>query len=136
VRTSATYRITAHSAELTAAAVTTALGVAPSRTVEAGERMTPRASIARQSYWSLSSGDIPEPGAELADSLTRVLNQLHPLRAKLWTLAETGYEMDWFCYLGSHATEHAAEIPREVMHQLLDVPGTLLLDIYDEDDDN
>ena len=29
-------------------------------------------------------------------------------REQLWKLAEAGYEMDWFCFLGSHAVEHAA----------------------------
>jgi len=43
--------------------------------------------------------------------------------------------MDWFCYIGSHPTEHAAELSRELMRRLLDLPGALLLDIYDDYDE-
>jgi hypothetical protein len=56
-------------------------------------------------------------------------------RADLWKLVEVGYTMDWFCYLGSHAAEHAAVLSRELMQKLLDVPGDVLLDIYDDYDE-
>lgn len=41
--------------------------------------------------------------------------------------------MDWFCYLGSHAAEHAAELPRTLLQQRLDLPGALLPDVYEDD---
>lgn len=131
----ATYRVYGATAGLTASGVTDRLGLVPSRSVEVGERPSPKAQIAQASYWALSSGEAPEDGAELTETLTRVLDQLHPVRKQLWNLADEGYDIDWFCYLGSHATEHAAELPRAFMQRLLDVPGALLLDVYEDYDD-
>ncbi len=50
----------------------------------------------------------------------------------LWKLISLGYEIDWFCYVGSHAMEHAVELDRAVMTRLLAVPGDLLLDFCDD----
>ena len=84
--------------------------------------------------WSLSSGVGPVDGIELQDQFERVLDDLHPLRDRLWKLADAGYTMDWFCYVGSHAAERAVELPRDLMQRLLDLPGVVFLDIYDDHD--
>jgi hypothetical protein len=43
--------------------------------------------------------------------------------------------MNWFCYLGSHAVEHAVEPSRDLLQDLLLIPGELLSDAYDDRDE-
>jgi hypothetical protein len=93
-------------------------------------------TVSEPGPWRLASAAAPVEGSELSEQLAVLLDQLHPRRGDLWALVDQGYEMDWFCYLGSHGTEHAAELPRELMQRLLDLPGTLLLDVYDESPDD
>jgi hypothetical protein len=38
----------------------------------------------------------------------------------------------WFCYIASHATEHAAELDRQTLQRLLALPGDLWLDVCGE----
>lgn len=75
------------------------------------------------SCWSLQSGDGPDDGVELSTQLDLVMAALDPRRDELCSLADEGYEIDWFCYVGSYATEHAVELSRELMQQLLAFPG-------------
>jgi hypothetical protein len=44
-----------------------------------------------------------------------------------------GYQANWFCYLASHATEHAAELDRQLLQRLLALPGNLWLDVSGDD---
>ena len=135
VRTMATYRIVGAATELTAARVTSALEVSPTKSGERGERPTPRSPVAHASWWSLASGAEPDDATELSTQLDRVLAKLTARREALWALADEGYEMDWSCYVGSHATEHAVELSRQLMERLLAIPGELLLDVYSDEPD-
>jgi hypothetical protein len=135
----ATYRIVGRTRDLTAAHVTDVLGIGATKAYERGERLGPRSPVSEVSQWSLRSGDDPEDGVELSTQLERVMERLTPRRDQLWRLADEGYVIDWFCYVGSYATEHAVELSRQLMTQVLELPGELLLDFYedhpDDDDD-
>jgi len=127
-------------ATLTAAEVTRRLGIRPTRAVEAGDRVGRRPDATRDtSAWLLSSGAGIEEGNELAPQLHRLLAVLEPVTAQLWDLARAGYEANWFCYIASHATEHAAELDRHTLQRLLALPGDLWLDVcgdgFDEEDE-
>lgn len=45
-----------------------------------------------------------------------------------------GYWANWFCYLGSSACEHAAELDRDTLGRLLGRSGELWLDVYPDDE--
>jgi hypothetical protein len=79
--------------------------------------------------WLLSASTDIETGVELATQLDRLLVILEPVTALLWDLVEAGYEANWLCYVASHATEHAAELDRQLLGRLLTLPGDLWLDI-------
>ena len=131
----ATYRIEGAATALTAARVTETLDLTPSSSWEIGERPAPRSPGARASRWSLSSCYGPASGVELSAQLDSLLAILHPRREQLWKLAGAGYEMDWFCFPGSYATEHPAVLSRQLLQGLLAIPGEILLDIYHDEPD-
>jgi hypothetical protein len=132
VRTTATFRLIGDAA-LTAEAVTRRLGILPSRAFEAGDRVSRRSRAARgSSAWLLNSSSGIEDGTELAEHLHRLLDDLEPVTAQLWDLVHAGYEANWFCYIASHATEHAAELDRPTLRRLLVLPGDLWLDVCGE----
>jgi len=136
METRATFRLFGD-AGLTAAAVSRRLGLQPTRALEAGHRVSRRSEATRQSSaWLLSSGPAIEEGVELAVQLQRVLAVLEPVTATLWDLVSEGYEANWFCWIASHATEHAAELDRRTMQRLLALPGDLWLDACGDDFDN
>ena len=122
VQTTATFRLFGD-ATLTAEAVTRRLGILPSRAFEAGDRMSRRSQAARgSSAWLLTSSLGIEDGTELAEHLHRLLDDLEPVTAQLWDLVHAGYKASWFCYIASHATEHAAELDRHTLQRLLTLP--------------
>lgn len=130
MRTRATFRLVGDDGNLTAAAVTQKLGIQPTRAVEAGARLGKRSTARRtEAIWTLSSSPDIDDGIELADQLNRLLAELEPHSAALWELAEAGYDANWFCWVESHATEHAVEIHRQLMQRLLALPGDLWLDV-------
>lgn len=136
VQTTATFRLFGH-ATLTAAAVTRRLAIAPTRALEAGGRISSRSARTRDSSaWLLSSGPGPEDGTELTEHLHRLLTILEPVTGPLWDLVNEGYEANWFCYIASHATEHAAEIDRPTLQRILALPGDLWLDVCGDGTDN
>jgi hypothetical protein len=129
VQTRATFRLCGDSGQ-TAAAVTRRLGIAPTRAFEAGDPVSSRSARPRGcSVWLLSSSPAIEDGIELSDQVHRLLAALEPVTAPLWELIHEGYEAAWFCYLASHATEHAAELRRPTLQRLLALPGDLWLDV-------
>jgi len=85
--------------------------------------------------WSLGSAADAEYGVELGTALTVPLERLEPLADRLWDLHAGGHWIDWFCFVESHATEHAAKLSRSVLVRLLALPGDLLLDVYPDDED-
>ena len=118
-----------------ASEVTDRLELRPTRAVETGERASPRSPVQDEPRWSLASAPHVESGVELADQLCRLLDLLEPRADELWRLVEEGWAANWSCYLGSRATEHAAELDRAVLTRLLRLPGDLWLDVYPEDEE-
>lgn len=136
METTATFRLTGN-ATLTAAAVTRRLGIQPARTFETGDPVSSRSAAARDSsLWLLSSSPGIETGTELTDHLHRLLAILEPVTAPLWELTRIGYDANWFCYIASHATEHATELDRQTMQRILALPGDLWLDVCGDDADH
>ena len=132
MRTGATFRLFGDD-RLTAADVTARLGLAPTSDHEAGSRKGPRSPVRTSSGWFLSTGT--DDGVELSAQLQALLDELEPLTSVLWDLVSMGYEANWFCYVGSHATEHAAELDRALLARLARLPGDLWLDIYGDEYD-
>lgn len=135
----ATFRLFGDST-LTAAEVTARLGIQPTRSSEVGDPVGRRTAATRDSSaWLLSSSPGIETGTELAEHLHRLLAILEPVTAQLWDLVRAGYDANWFCYVASHAMEHAAELDRQTMQRLLALPGDLWLDVcgdgFDCEDD-
>ena len=129
METSATFRLFGD-ARLTAAAVTRRLGIQPTRALEAGDRVGRRPGATRDSSaWLLTASPGIEAGTELSGQLHRLLAALEPVTAPLWDLVRDGYEANWFCYVASHAAEHAAELDRQTLQRLLALPGDLWLDV-------
>jgi hypothetical protein len=83
--------------------------------------------------WLLKSSPNVEPSVELSTHLRRLLTILEPHAEPLWGLVRAGYRANWFCYLTSHATEHAAELNRQLPQRVLALPGDLWLDVHGDD---
>jgi hypothetical protein len=120
----------------TAEAVTRKLGLEPTRTGEAGGRVGRRSTVRRtESLWLISSASGIEDEVELGEQLGRLLAVLGPVAGELWELADAGYQANWYCWVESHATEHALEIERMLMQRLLALPGDLWLDVCGDGED-
>ncbi len=136
METTATFRL-AGDATLTAAAVSRRLGIQPTRAFETGDPVGSRSVATHDSsLWLLTSSPGIDTGTELTEHLHRLLAILEPVTAPLRELAHAGYYANWFCYLASHATEHAAELDRLTMQRILALPGDLWLDVCGDDTDN
>src|SRR5215475_3864186 len=124
-------------AGLTAAAVTRRLGLQPTAALEAGSAISRRSTRTRDScLWLLRSNPAVESGVELSTQLQRLLTILEPHTGQLWDLVSAGYEANWFCYVASHACEHAVELDRQLLQRLLALPGELWLDVCGDDTDD
>ncbi len=133
VQTAATFRLSGD-ATLTAAFVTRRLGVVPTKAFDAGTPVGSRSGrIPSHSQWSLSS---QETDAELHEQLGRLLQALEPVTHALWELTDAGYVANWFCWVASHATEHAVELDRGLLTRLLALPGDLWLDVCGDGEDD
>jgi Domain of unknown function (DUF4279) len=136
VQTRATFRLSGH-AGLTAAAITRRLAIQPTRAFEEGDPVSSRsASTRKSSLWLLSSSPQIEDGTELTGHLHRLLAILEPVTAPLWDLVNEGCEANWYCWIASHATEHAAELDRPTLQRLLALPGDLWLDVCGDGTDD
>jgi len=96
-------------------------------------RRSPRRT--KEGLWSITSAADVQDDVELGASLNVLLGRLEPVTDRLWQLHADGHLMDWFCFVGSHATEHAVELDRLVLTRLLALPGHLLLDVYPDGED-
>ncbi|MGH3397810.1 MAG: DUF4279 domain-containing protein [Streptosporangiaceae bacterium] len=135
METRATFRLTGPGS-LTAARVTERLGVPPSRMQEAGALVSRRSTARREtSVWLLNSSPDIETDTGLAEQLGRLLDRLEPISAAIWELVHEGYEADWYCWIASHATEHAAILDRALLRRFLALPGDLWLDVCGDDMD-
>jgi Domain of unknown function (DUF4279) len=116
--------------------VTERLGISPSRMPEAGRsREQPFGGPSETSAWLLYSSPDIEAGTELAEQLGRLPDRLEPVSAAIWELVGQGYAADWYCWIASHATEHAAILDRALLRRLLALPGDLWLDVCGDDVD-
>lgn len=135
METRAAFRLQGH-AGLTAAAVTRQLGVQPTQAFEAGMPVSPRsAHIRDSSLWLLNSSPQIEAHTEVAEHLLRLLAVLEPVAEALWELVNTGYAANWYCWVASHATEHAAELDRATLQRVLALPGDIWLDVCGDSTD-
>jgi len=115
-----------------AAHVTTSLGLAPTRYAEAGDPVRRGSSkIAENSGWILHS-HVEGPGVEVDDSLGALLDLIEPKAHTLWQLEGEGYFVVWRCVAATNDLEHAIEIDRGNLRRLVDLPGVLRLDVYDD----
>lgn len=89
----------------------------------------------KASLWSITSAAEVQDNVELGASLNVLLGRLEPVTDRLWELHAEGHTMDWFCFVGSHATEHAVGLDRLLLTRLLALPGHLLLDVYSDGED-
>jgi len=136
VQTKATFRLSGD-AGLTAAAITRRLAIHPTRAFEAGDPVSSRSPSTHDcSLWLLSSSAEVQDGTELAEHLHRLLATLEPLTPLLWELVHEGYEANWYCWIASHTTEHAAELDRTTLRRLLALPGDLWLDVCGDGKDD
>ena len=136
METRATFRLTGGTG-LTAAAVTCRLGIQPTRSFEAGDRYSSRSASTRDaSLWLLSSNPEVEADTELSEHLNKLLATLEPVTARLWELESEGYDANWYCWVASHACEHAAELDRTILKRLLALPGDLWLDVCGDGTDD
>jgi hypothetical protein len=136
VETTATFRLFGRTG-LTAAAVTRRLGIQPTRALEAGDPISRHSAKVRDSSaWLLTSSAGIEVGTELSEHLHRLLASLEPVTALVWELVREGYEANWFCYVASHAAEHAVELDRTTLQRLLALPGDLWLDVCGDGTDS
>lgn len=114
--------------------VTERLGVHPSRALEAGTPVSSQsATLLDSSRWMLNSSAHIERDMELDEQLRRLLDLLEPVTGAIWELIYEGYEADWYCWVASHATEHAAILDRSTLQRLLAFPGDLWLDVSGDD---
>jgi hypothetical protein len=134
VRTLATFRLSGPPGA-TSGAVTDRLRISPSRSHEMGEPVGRLGGTQTHSAWLLESAPGPQDDIELADQLRGLLTRLEPVTAALWELVGEGYWANWFCYLGSRSTEHAAELDREILQRLLVLPGDLWIDLHPQGED-
>jgi Domain of unknown function (DUF4279) len=126
----ARWQSAADEAGLTAHAVTQKLGLQPTTAGEAGAPVAKRTRAVREtSFWALSSAAEIENDVELGEQLQRLLEALEPATTELWELVNAGYHANWFCYVASHAAEHAVEVDRQLMRRLLELPDDLWLDV-------
>jgi len=123
--TSAAFRL---EGSRSAAAATARLGLVPTEAVEVGGP-----GLRTHSLWLLSTGAASEP-RELGDQLDRLLTVLEPVTRELFELVDAGYHASWFCFVASHATEHAVELDRALLSRLLALPGDLLLDVCGDEE--
>jgi hypothetical protein len=131
MRTGATFRLFGDGDALTAAEVSSLLGLEPTKACEAGDPRSRRTLSAHSSSsWQLSTE--VEDDMELDAQLRQLLTILEPRAAELWHVVERGYTANWFCYVGSQAAEHAVVLDRELMTRLLALPGDLWLDVYED----
>jgi hypothetical protein len=129
VKTTASFRLIGSSG-LTAKAVTEGLSLAPSRSYEAGDAVTPGSSeVRKSSIWVLKSSERIEDGVELATQLERLLTLLEPRAARIQNLVNDGYRANWLCYVESHPVEHSVELNRDLLARLTALPGDLWLDV-------
>jgi hypothetical protein len=109
----------------------------PSRALEAGAPISSRSSQTRElSVWLLNSSPQIETDSDPAEHLRRLLAVLEPVTEPLWELVRAGYEATWYCWVASHATEHAVELDRPTLQRLLALPGDLWLDVTGGDSED
>lgn len=120
----------------TAAAVTERLGIAATRTVEAGSPISPRipGRVRTHSAWILKSAPEPEEDVRLPEMLDRLLDRLEPVTTTLWELEQEGYEANWLGLMDVRDGENATELPRSLLQRLIALPGDLWLDVYRDDE--
>lgn len=118
----------------TAAAVTEALGVAPTNSHEAGERRSERDDRPWvKGMWSLDS-DLPwdQP---LSDHVDQLCAAVEGSREALTRLGHEGYSMDCFCFVEVEGGNGGVLLKASTLQRLADLSVELDLDIYPSGDE-
>ena len=133
MRTGATFRLWVAEG-MTAQTVSMRLGLEPGSSPEDGSDGASGAAVRLEgSTWLLSTNISDD--TDLERQLNDLLDLLEPRAAVLHALVADGCVANWFCYLGSHAAEHAAELPSSLLRRLVSLPGDLWLDVYGDGHD-
>lgn len=74
----------------------------------------------------------PRDGVELEESIVALLEMVEPRASQLAELRPLGAQVDFLCYVGSHATEHAAILAPSTLMRVAALDAELWLDIYEE----
>jgi len=116
-------------ATLTAAAVTQALDVAPTRSYERGDPVLPGSSVREHSYWVIDSG-LADAGDDLESHLAALLARIAPRHDQVLELSAAGYRMSWLCFVSAADGQGRVRLSPEFLSQIADLPVGLGFDIY------
>lgn len=114
---------------MSAAEVTTRLGIEPTYSHEAGD-LHGRGHRQRRwahAIWSLSTEAYGR--GPLGGHLARLLDRLEPKRAVIEQLAHEGYAMDWFCFVSVEG-QGGVVLSVDLLQRLAALPIELSLDLY------
>lgn len=111
---------------VTSADVTARLGIQPTSAHEAGDARQGGPAWPR-AMWSLSTSE--RGRGPLADHLDALLDLVEPARERIAALADEGFELDWFCFVGVPGIA-GAMLPPATLTRLGSLPIALDLDIY------
>ena len=113
---------------MSAAAVTARLEIEPTYSHEAGDAFGRGDQWRKQAMWSLSTkGD---GRGRLDEHLARLLDRVEPKRSVIGDLANEGYVMDWFCFVGVEGGQGGVVLAVDLLRRLAALPIQLDLDIY------
>jgi hypothetical protein len=113
---------------MSAAAVTARLGIEPTYTHEVGDAFGRGDQRRKQAIWSLSTK--ANGRGRLDEHLARLLDQVEPKRSVIEELADEGYVMDWFCFVGVEGGQGGVVLAADLLRRLAALPIELDLDIY------
>jgi len=113
---------------MSAAALTARLGIEPTYSHEVGDAFGRGDQQRKQAMWSLSTeADVRGP---LAKHLARLLDRIEPKGSVIEDMANEGYEMDWFCFVGIEGGQGGVVLSVDLLRRLAALPIELDLDIY------
>jgi hypothetical protein len=66
----------------------------------------------------------------LAEHLAGLVDQVSDKGRELQSLADDGYELDWFCFIAFEGGQAGVHLPAELLVRLAALPVPLELDLY------
>lgn len=112
-----------------AADVTARLCLEPSVAHDVGESRSARdPRLWTSAHWSLKS--VLPDSEPLAEHLAWLLDRVSDKGRELQSLADDGYELDWFCLIGFEGGQGGVLLPADLLVRLASLPIELNLDLY------